>query len=83
VALNHAVAAAMVHGPDAGLALLQPLESDERLTGSHRLDAVRAHLLERAGRRDEAARLYVQAAGKTNSAPERDFLVMKAARLRQ
>jgi len=54
VALNHAVAAAMVHGPDAGLALLQPLESDERLTGSHRLDAVRAHLLERAGRRDEA-----------------------------
>ena len=82
VALNHAVATAMVHGPDAGLALLEPLQRDKRLPGSHRLDAVRAHLLERAGRRDAAAALYLEAAAKTGSAPERDFLVMKAARLR-
>jgi RNA polymerase sigma factor (sigma-70 family) len=83
VALNHAVATAMVHGPDAGLALLEPLQRDKRLTGSHRLDAVRAHLLERAGRRDAAAALYAEAAAKTSSAPERDFLAMKAARLRE
>jgi len=82
VALNHAAATAMVHGPDAGLALLEPLRRDKRLTGSHRLDAVRAHLLERAGRRDAAVALYVEAAARTSSAPERDFLAMKAARLR-
>jgi predicted RNA polymerase sigma factor len=82
VALNHTVATAMVHGPDAGLALLEPLQRDEGLAGGHRLAAVRAHLLERAGRRDSAAALYVEAAAKTSSAPERDFLIMRAARLR-
>ena len=51
VALNHAIATAMVQGPDAGLELLGPLDEDHRLRGSHRLDAVRAHLLERAGDR--------------------------------
>ena len=49
VALNHAIATAMVKGPRAGLALLAPLEVEERMRLSHRLDAVRAHLLERAG----------------------------------
>src|SRR5262249_44151691 len=49
VALNHAVAAAMVHGPRAGLDLLRALDSDPRLSGHHRLHAVRAHLLELAG----------------------------------
>jgi predicted RNA polymerase sigma factor len=58
VALNHAVATAMVHGPLAGLALLTPLQDDERLRTSHRLDAVRAHLLDRAGERDAAVELY-------------------------
>ncbi len=46
VMLNHAVAAAMVHGPSAGLKLLSALDADGRLAGHHRLDAVRAHLLE-------------------------------------
>jgi RNA polymerase sigma factor (sigma-70 family) len=81
VALNHAIAAAMVHGPDAGLALLAPLEDDERLRGTHRLDAVRAHLLERAGEREAAAGLYRKAAARTASIPERDYLMLKAARL--
>ncbi len=48
VTLNRAVAAAMAHGPDRGLALLDGL--DERLGDHHRLHAVRAHLLEH-GRR--------------------------------
>jgi predicted RNA polymerase sigma factor len=47
VTLNRAVAAAMADGPSAGLALLDAVE--ERLNGHHRLDAVRAHLLEMAG----------------------------------
>jgi RNA polymerase sigma factor (sigma-70 family) len=81
VTLNHAIAAAMVHGPAAGLELVAPLLNDARLTGSHRLDAVRAHLLERAGERDAALALYREAAAKTTSVPERNYLVMKAARL--
>jgi RNA polymerase sigma factor (sigma-70 family) len=79
VALNHAIAVAMVDGPEAGLALLTPLQDDERLRGSHRLTAVRAHLLERAGKRDAAVALYREAASKTSSLPERDYLLRKAA----
>ncbi len=83
VALNHAIATAMVDGPNAGLELLAPLQDDERLRGNHRLDAVRAHLLERAGERDAAVELYRKAASKTTSVPERNYLVMKAARVRE
>ena len=54
VTLNRAVAAAMVHGPAAGLALLAEVE--DRLSGQHRLDAVRAHLLEMAGDTDGRGR---------------------------
>ena len=80
VAMNHAIATAMVHGPRAGLALLEPLQDDERLRAGHRLDAVRAHLLERAGDVDEAIALYRAAASKTASTPERNYLLMRAAR---
>jgi RNA polymerase sigma factor (sigma-70 family) len=82
VALNHAVATSMVYGPRAGLALLEPLEKDERLTGTHRLDAVRAHLLERAKDQDAAIASYLAAAEKTTNLPERTYLMMRAARLR-
>jgi len=81
VALNHAIATAMVHGPNAGLALLAPLEADERLGVSHRLAAVRGHLLERAGERAAAVELYRAAAARTASVPERRYLLMKADRL--
>src|SRR5205823_456126 len=56
IVLNHAVAAAMVHGPRKGLELLNALDSDPRLAERHRLEAVRAHLLEMAGEHEEAAR---------------------------
>jgi predicted RNA polymerase sigma factor len=49
VILNHAIAAAMVHGPKEGLNLLDALREDRRIAEHHRLDAVRAHLLEMAG----------------------------------
>ena len=81
VTLNHAVAAAMVHGPAVGLDLLRPLDGDPRLSGSHRLDAVRGHLHERAGDRAAAIRHYRAAAARTTSVPERDYLLMRAARL--
>ncbi len=81
VALNHAIATAMVDGPNAGLALLAPLEDDARLRGNHRLAAVRAHLSERAGERAAAVALYREAAAKTTSLPERNYLLLKAASL--
>jgi predicted RNA polymerase sigma factor len=81
VALNHAIATAMVHGPDAGLALLRPLQEDERLRGHHRLSAVAAHLRERSGDARAAVDLYREAASKTTSVPEKNYLLMRAARL--
>ncbi|WP_207915239.1 RNA polymerase sigma factor [Micromonospora sp. 15K316] len=81
VALNRAVATAMVHGPDAGLAALAGLADDPRLVGHHRLHAARAHLHEMAGDRDRAVADYREAAGRTNSLPEQRYLTMRAARL--
>lgn len=83
VALNHAIATAMVRGAAAGLELLRGIDAGGKLSGHHRLDAVRAHLLERAGDRAGAIEHYGKAAGRTASVPERDYLVMKAARLRE
>ena len=80
--LSYAIATAMVHGPEAGLELLEEIEKDERVAGTHRLDAVRAHLLERAGRYEQAVPHYQRAAERTASIPERNYLLTKAARLR-
>ncbi len=81
VTLNHAIAAAMVHGATKGLELLDALKADARLADHHRLDAVRAHLLELAGDREGAVTHYRAAAGKTRSLPERNYLLTQAARL--
>jgi predicted RNA polymerase sigma factor len=81
VRLNHAIAAAMVFGAAEGLELLDALKADARLADHHRLDAVRAHLLELAGDREAAVRHYRAAAGKTASLPERNYLLTQAARL--
>jgi predicted RNA polymerase sigma factor len=81
VALNRAVAVAMVHGPDVALGVLDGLAADEHLDGNHRLAATRAHLLEMAGRRAEAQDCYHRAAALTTSLPERQYLAARAARL--
>jgi RNA polymerase sigma factor (sigma-70 family) len=81
VTLNHAVAAAMVHGAAKGLELLDALESDSRVANHHRLHAVRAHLLELAGDREQAISHYRTAAARTGSLPERNYLLTQAARL--
>jgi predicted RNA polymerase sigma factor len=83
VALNHAIAAAMVHGPPAGLKLLEPLDADARLAGHYRLDAVRGHLHEMSGNREAAISHYRAAAARTTSIPERNYLNTQAARLAQ
>ena len=79
VTLNRAIAAAMVDGPAAGLAMVDPLDTDARLGGHYRLDAVRAHLCEMAGDLETARGHYLAAAGKTASIPERNYLTTKAA----
>jgi len=70
VALNRAVAVAEVEGPDAALAIVDGLD----LGGYHLLHAIRADLLRRLGRRDEAAQAYEAAIAGTGNATERAFL---------
>ena len=81
VVLNHAIAAAMVHGPKKGLELLDALNQTPRIAEHHRMDAVRAHLLEMAGEPQPAARHYLAAAEKTANLQERNYLLLQAARL--
>jgi len=83
VTLNHAIATAMVDGPSKGLELLKTLDIDGRLAEHHRLDAVRAHLLEMLGDRASAIKHYRVAAGRTTSIPERNYLTAQAARLEE
>ncbi|MGB3441644.1 MAG: sigma-70 family RNA polymerase sigma factor [Actinophytocola sp.] len=80
VALNHAVAFAMVHGPAAALDLLTTIAADKRIAGHHRLHAVRAHLLEMAGNHAAATEEYRIAAARTTSVPEQRYLMLRAAR---
>jgi RNA polymerase sigma factor (sigma-70 family) len=81
VILNHAIAAAMVHGPKTGLDLLRPLDADARIADHHRLFAVRGHFCQMAGDHAAAIGHYREAASRTTSAPERNYLLMKAALL--
>ncbi len=82
VTLSRAVAIAMVHGPTAGLALLGTLDTDDRMAHTHRLEAVRAHLLEQAGDTTAARQSYLRAARMTASLPEQRYLELRAAQLR-
>jgi RNA polymerase sigma factor (sigma-70 family) len=79
VTLNHAVAVAMVDGPEAGLRMLEPLLSEDRMRRNHRLPAVHGHLLELAGRGDEARVAYAHAARLATSIPEQRYLIARAA----
>jgi RNA polymerase sigma factor (sigma-70 family) len=81
VTLNRAVAVAMVEGPRAGLALLDTLAGDESMAQTHRLDAVRGHLLELAGEVDTARTCYRRAATMTTSVLEQRYLALRAASL--
>jgi RNA polymerase sigma factor (sigma-70 family) len=79
VTLNRIVAAAMVHGPQVGLRQLDAVAAEPALAGHHRVDAVRAHLLDMAGDH-EAARVHYRAAAlRTSSVPEQRYLESRAA----
>jgi predicted RNA polymerase sigma factor len=80
VTLNRAVAVAKVHGPAAGLALLDTLRDDDRVTRSHRYSAVRAHLLDLQGDTDAAKALYLAAAKLATNTSEQRYLRNRAAR---
>jgi predicted RNA polymerase sigma factor len=82
VILNHAIAVAMVHGPEDGLRLIAELDATGRLRDHHRLHAVRGHLLEMAEELAGAIENYQAAAARTASLPERNYLLAQAARLR-
>jgi predicted RNA polymerase sigma factor len=71
----------MVRGPRAGLDALARLDADPRVSGHHLLAAARAHLLERAGDVAAAREQYRVAAERTSSVPERNHLLLRAARL--
>jgi RNA polymerase sigma factor (sigma-70 family) len=81
VALNHAVAFAMVHGAAAALDLLTTIAADKRIAHHHRVHAVRAHLLEMTGEKAAAAEEYRAAASRTASAPEQRYLTLRAAQI--
>jgi predicted RNA polymerase sigma factor len=80
-ALSHAVAVAMVDGPAAGLELLDGLDGASRAAVGHRLDAVRAHLLDLAGNASAARAAYLASARGTTSLPEQRYLQVRATRI--
>ena len=69
VTLNRIVAVAMVHGAQEGLRQLAATDADDALTGHHRVNAVRGHLLEMVGDREAARAAYFVAARRTLSIP--------------
>jgi len=79
VELNRAVALAMAFGPAAGLELVDALTSEPSLQGYHLLPSVRADLLAKLGRFDEARAELERAAALTRNARERDLLLERAA----
>ena len=79
VALNRAVPLSMVAGPQTALAEVAKLEQDKHLSGYHYLPAIKADLLRRLGRTDEAARAYDQAFALAANEAERAFLAAQIA----
>jgi RNA polymerase sigma-70 factor (ECF subfamily) len=79
VALNRAVATAMISGPQAALDEIADLERDGRLDGYRYLPAAKADLLRRLGRTGEARAAYRAALALADNAAERRFLARRLA----
>ncbi|MCP3782457.1 RNA polymerase sigma factor [Micromonospora sp. A3M-1-15] len=77
VALNRAVAVSMVDGPAAALAEVDLLTEDARLAGYHYVPAIRADLLRRLDRPEEAADAYRTALALVDNEAERAFLTAR------
>ncbi len=78
VDLNRAVAVSMASGPAAGLELVDELTSERSLQYYHLLPSVRADLLKKLGRIDEARAEFARAASLTQNARERELLLKRA-----
>ena len=81
VALNRAIAVAMVDGPAAALPEIEALARDERLAGYRYVHAARADMLRRLGRGEEAAAAYREALALTANRAEREFIEARLAEL--
>ncbi len=81
IALNHAAAISMVDGPQVALNLVESLAAREQLSGYHLLPAVRADLLVKLNRNDEAKAAYRDAIALAKLAPERRWLEKRLAEL--
>jgi len=81
VELNRAVAVAMAFGPAAGLEVVDALRDEPTLQGYHLLPSVRADLLAKLGRTDEARAELKHAAELTRNERERAMLLERAAAL--
>jgi len=79
VEVNRAVAVAMAHGPEAGLAIVDALAGEPALQTYHLLPAVRGDLLYKLGRFSEAQLEFERAASLTNNLREQDALFDRAA----
>ena len=77
--MNRAVAVAMASGPSEGLALVDELLSETSLNTYHALPSVRADLLAKLGRHDEARTEFERAAALAGNARERAILLDRAA----
>ncbi|MPZ53581.1 MAG: RNA polymerase sigma factor [Acidimicrobiia bacterium] len=83
VSLGRAVAVGKAHDPRGGLGILDQLEDDKRITGHHRMYAVRGHLLEMLGELGEAEHCYREAAARTTSLPEQRYLHRRASEVKE
>ncbi len=81
VALNRAVATAMVGGPQQGLDDIAALEADGRLAGYRYLPSSKADLLRRLGRQAEARQAYQEALDLAENSAERAFLARRIAEM--
>jgi predicted RNA polymerase sigma factor len=79
VEINRGVALAMAFGPEVGLAVIDAVGDDPWLSSYHLLPAARGDLLERLGRREEAAAEFTRAAELTRNERERRVLSARAA----
>jgi RNA polymerase sigma factor (sigma-70 family) len=79
VALNRTVALARVAGPERALAEIEELAKDDRLAGYRYLPAIKADLLQRLGRTEEASVAYRQALELTSNEAEQAFLTHRLA----
>ncbi|HEU4462772.1 MAG TPA: DUF6596 domain-containing protein, partial [Solirubrobacterales bacterium] len=80
VELNRAVAVGMAFGPETGLTLIAEIEDEPALADNHLLPSVRADLLEKAGRHEEAASEFKRAANLTENERERELLLRRSRR---